>query len=234
MGKDAGSQESEQNSAIHSPLERPYPIHTPLDPAAPGQGQAGGHRAEVLTDQAGERPSEVVGEGWKTFAYGQFLDTLTEGGIWAFRLTANPVHHIRRAQDPTMPGTFTSCVAMPRSPTSCMTCACPAVSRSSGTLGPAATDAPDAPGDEDRQKSPGALAFPTWFGSERAVRGRPVVECAGRVAPSRAPSASLRDELLTLDRPPRPWCRRAIGRPLRRGVRRQVARLGVGNRGEQV
>ncbi|MFQ6197744.1 type I-E CRISPR-associated protein Cas6/Cse3/CasE [Streptomyces sp. NPDC000405] len=51
-----------------------------------------------LAEQAGW-PS-LGQEGWKTFAYGEFLDTLTEGGIWAFRLTANPVHHIRRAQDP--------------------------------------------------------------------------------------------------------------------------------------
>ncbi len=34
--------------------------------------------------------------GWTTFAYGEFLDGLTTGETWAFRLTANPVHHIRK------------------------------------------------------------------------------------------------------------------------------------------
>ncbi|MBC2876984.1 MULTISPECIES: type I-E CRISPR-associated protein Cas6/Cse3/CasE [Streptomyces] len=38
--------------------------------------------------------------GWSTFAYGKFLDDLSAGDMWGFRLTANPVHHIRRAQDP--------------------------------------------------------------------------------------------------------------------------------------
>ncbi|MEU7022209.1 type I-E CRISPR-associated protein Cas6/Cse3/CasE [Streptomyces sp. NPDC046203] len=51
-----------------------------------------------LAEQAGW-PS-LGQEGWATFAYGEFLDALAEGDIWAFRLTANPVHHIRRAHDP--------------------------------------------------------------------------------------------------------------------------------------
>ncbi|MBH5337622.1 type I-E CRISPR-associated protein Cas6/Cse3/CasE [Streptomyces pactum] len=56
-----------------------------------------------LVEQAGW-PS--LGEqGWSTFAYGEFLDALRQGDIWAFRLTANPVHHIRRDVD--APGTPT-------------------------------------------------------------------------------------------------------------------------------
>ncbi|GGZ96714.1 type I-E CRISPR-associated protein Cas6/Cse3/CasE [Streptomyces subrutilus] len=34
--------------------------------------------------------------GWQTYDYRSFLDGLQPGGRWAFRLTANPVHHIRR------------------------------------------------------------------------------------------------------------------------------------------
>ncbi|MEV0633805.1 type I-E CRISPR-associated protein Cas6/Cse3/CasE [Streptomyces sp. NPDC050619] len=34
--------------------------------------------------------------GWQTRPYTQFLDRLAEGDTWAFRLTANPVHQIRR------------------------------------------------------------------------------------------------------------------------------------------
>ncbi|WP_328869600.1 type I-E CRISPR-associated protein Cas6/Cse3/CasE [Streptomyces sp. NBC_00287] len=38
--------------------------------------------------------------GWTTFAYDEFLNSLKEGDVWAFRLTANPMHHIRRETDP--------------------------------------------------------------------------------------------------------------------------------------
>ncbi|MGP4004858.1 type I-E CRISPR-associated protein Cas6/Cse3/CasE [Streptomyces sp. 8N706] len=34
--------------------------------------------------------------GWQTRPYAPFLDRLSKGTTWAFRLTANPVHHIRR------------------------------------------------------------------------------------------------------------------------------------------
>ncbi|WP_369201567.1 type I-E CRISPR-associated protein Cas6/Cse3/CasE [Streptomyces sp. PU-14G] len=34
--------------------------------------------------------------GWSTFAYEEFLATLKQGDTWGFRLTANPVHHIRK------------------------------------------------------------------------------------------------------------------------------------------
>ncbi|MFC0601007.1 type I-E CRISPR-associated protein Cas6/Cse3/CasE [Streptomyces palmae] len=51
-----------------------------------------------LVEQAGW-PS-LGPEGWTTFAYAEFLDALRQGDTWAFRLTANPVHHIRRESDP--------------------------------------------------------------------------------------------------------------------------------------
>ncbi|MFF9315980.1 type I-E CRISPR-associated protein Cas6/Cse3/CasE [Streptomyces sp. NPDC014748] len=56
-----------------------------------------------LVEQAGW-PS-LGAEGWTTFAYAEFLDALAEGDVWAFRLTANPVHHVRRDSD--APGTPT-------------------------------------------------------------------------------------------------------------------------------
>ncbi|MCX4993529.1 type I-E CRISPR-associated protein Cas6/Cse3/CasE [Streptomyces sp. NBC_00568] len=34
--------------------------------------------------------------GWQSLPYEPFLNQLTVGSSWAFRLTANPVHHIRR------------------------------------------------------------------------------------------------------------------------------------------
>ncbi|MGW3488745.1 type I-E CRISPR-associated protein Cas6/Cse3/CasE [Streptomyces sp. NPDC001054] len=34
--------------------------------------------------------------GWQTRPYGTFLDRITADDVWAFRLTANPVHSIRR------------------------------------------------------------------------------------------------------------------------------------------
>ncbi|WP_030745206.1 type I-E CRISPR-associated protein Cas6/Cse3/CasE [Streptomyces sp. NRRL F-5135] len=51
-----------------------------------------------LTEQAGW-PS-LGAEGWATFAYGEFLEALRQGDVWAFRLTANPVHHIRKEPEP--------------------------------------------------------------------------------------------------------------------------------------
>ncbi|MCE7081877.1 type I-E CRISPR-associated protein Cas6/Cse3/CasE [Streptomyces sp. ST2-7A] len=53
-----------------------------------------------LVEQAGwpETPR------WETREYAPFLDRLTAGDTWAFRLTANPVHHIRRKDgEPTKP-----------------------------------------------------------------------------------------------------------------------------------
>lgn len=34
--------------------------------------------------------------GWQTYDYGSFLDRLAKGSTWSFRLTANPVHSVRR------------------------------------------------------------------------------------------------------------------------------------------
>lgn len=35
---------------------------------------------------------------WETFSYGPLLDRIQAGGQWTFRLTANPVHSIRRKE----------------------------------------------------------------------------------------------------------------------------------------
>ncbi|MFC4561828.1 type I-E CRISPR-associated protein Cas6/Cse3/CasE [Nocardiopsis mangrovi] len=45
-----------------------------------------------VVEQAGwkQRPN------WQTYDYGPFLSRLAKGDTWAFRLTANPVHSIRR------------------------------------------------------------------------------------------------------------------------------------------
>jgi CRISPR system Cascade subunit CasE len=55
-----------------------------------------------LVEQAGW-PAAVAADpttsGWQTRPYGPFLDRLATGDRWAFRLTANPVHHIRRKED---------------------------------------------------------------------------------------------------------------------------------------
>ncbi|MFD1832662.1 type I-E CRISPR-associated protein Cas6/Cse3/CasE [Streptomyces desertarenae] len=51
-----------------------------------------------LVEQAGWPTLEEP--GWTTFAYGEFLDGLAVGDTWGFRLTANPVHHIRKPGDP--------------------------------------------------------------------------------------------------------------------------------------
>ncbi|OIV38222.1 type I-E CRISPR-associated protein Cas6/Cse3/CasE [Mangrovactinospora gilvigrisea] len=49
-----------------------------------------------LVEQAGWPAAAASGtRGWQTYGYAPFLDRLTKGGVWAFRLTANPVHSIR-------------------------------------------------------------------------------------------------------------------------------------------
>ncbi|MEG3626591.1 type I-E CRISPR-associated protein Cas6/Cse3/CasE [Streptomyces poriticola] len=61
------------------------------------------HRPDLthLVEQAGW-PAAAVADpsapGWESRPYGPFLDRLAEGSRWAFRLTANPVHHIRRKE----------------------------------------------------------------------------------------------------------------------------------------
>lgn len=47
-----------------------------------------------LVEQAGW--PVAAPEGWETRPYAPFLSRLTAGTRWNFRLTANPVHHIRR------------------------------------------------------------------------------------------------------------------------------------------
>ncbi|MFJ5547997.1 type I-E CRISPR-associated protein Cas6/Cse3/CasE [Streptomyces sp. NPDC093225] len=47
-----------------------------------------------LVEQAGW-PTTAA---WHTYDYGAFLAGLSAGDTWAFRLTANPVHHIRRKE----------------------------------------------------------------------------------------------------------------------------------------
>ncbi|MFE4366921.1 type I-E CRISPR-associated protein Cas6/Cse3/CasE [Streptomyces sp. NPDC056835] len=51
-----------------------------------------------LVEQAGWPAAAASADtpGWQSRPYAPFLDRLTTGGIWEFRLTANPVHHIRR------------------------------------------------------------------------------------------------------------------------------------------
>lgn len=48
-----------------------------------------------LVEQAGW---PTVTPGWQTYAYAPFLSRLAADDIWAFRLTANPVHSIRRKE----------------------------------------------------------------------------------------------------------------------------------------
>ncbi|MFG2856675.1 type I-E CRISPR-associated protein Cas6/Cse3/CasE [Streptomyces mirabilis] len=52
-----------------------------------------------LVEQAGW-PAVATREepGWQTRPYAPFLEGLTAGGHWGFRLTANPVHTIRRKE----------------------------------------------------------------------------------------------------------------------------------------
>jgi CRISPR system Cascade subunit CasE len=47
-----------------------------------------------LVEQAGWPTTPTA--GWQTFGYGRFLSELAAGDTWGFRLTANPVHSIRR------------------------------------------------------------------------------------------------------------------------------------------
>ncbi|MCT7353120.1 type I-E CRISPR-associated protein Cas6/Cse3/CasE [Streptomyces sp. 15-116A] len=52
-----------------------------------------------LVEQAGWPAAAAPGNpGWQTRAYTPLLDRLTTGDRWAFRLTANPVHTIRRKE----------------------------------------------------------------------------------------------------------------------------------------
>ncbi|MFG2840857.1 type I-E CRISPR-associated protein Cas6/Cse3/CasE [Streptomyces zaomyceticus] len=52
-----------------------------------------------LVEQAGWPTAIVDGPGWQTRSYTPLLDRLVAGEQWEFRLTANPVHHIRRTDN---------------------------------------------------------------------------------------------------------------------------------------
>ncbi|MGY1583834.1 type I-E CRISPR-associated protein Cas6/Cse3/CasE [Streptomyces sp. MN13] len=53
-----------------------------------------------LVEQAGwPAVATPQAPGWETRPYGTFLDRLAAGERWAFRLTANPVHTIRRTDN---------------------------------------------------------------------------------------------------------------------------------------
>ncbi|MER5563860.1 type I-E CRISPR-associated protein Cas6/Cse3/CasE [Streptomyces sp. NPDC002506] len=49
-----------------------------------------------LVEQGGWPAAAASGTpGWQTYDYAAFLTGLSEGSTWSFRLTANPVHHVR-------------------------------------------------------------------------------------------------------------------------------------------
>ncbi|WP_129843111.1 type I-E CRISPR-associated protein Cas6/Cse3/CasE [Streptomyces sp. RFCAC02] len=52
-----------------------------------------------LVEQAGWPHAVTDGEpGWRTHPYTPFLDRITTGSTWGFRITANPVHFVRRKE----------------------------------------------------------------------------------------------------------------------------------------
>ncbi|PRX95412.1 type I-E CRISPR-associated protein Cas6/Cse3/CasE [Allonocardiopsis opalescens] len=100
--------------AMHAAVLASFPDILPSDPRDRGGARVlwrvdRNARAEVflyvvspsrpdlthLAEQAGW-PTQPE---WQTRDYAPFLDRLTKGDIWAFRLTANPVHSIRRHED---------------------------------------------------------------------------------------------------------------------------------------
>lgn len=113
--------------SLHAGVMSSFPGLLPTDPGLPGD-PAGrdtdaprvlwrldhNARAEVflyivspdrpdlthLVEQAGWPAAALDPEtpGWHTRPYTPFLDRLTKGDTWAFRLTANPVHSIRRKE----------------------------------------------------------------------------------------------------------------------------------------
>ncbi|MGW1711524.1 type I-E CRISPR-associated protein Cas6/Cse3/CasE [Streptomyces sp. NPDC002206] len=105
---------------LHAAVMASFPGLLPTDTAAPEGPRVlwrldQNARAEVLlyivsparpdlthlVEQAGWPAAATDPEtpGWQTRPYAPFLDRLTAGESWAFRLTANPVHHIRRKAD---------------------------------------------------------------------------------------------------------------------------------------
>lgn len=52
-----------------------------------------------LVEQAGWPSAAAAGRpGWHTYQYAPFLERLGDASTWSFRLTANPVHQIRRKE----------------------------------------------------------------------------------------------------------------------------------------
>ncbi|WP_331758916.1 type I-E CRISPR-associated protein Cas6/Cse3/CasE (plasmid) [Streptomyces sp. NBC_01544] len=105
---------------LHAAVMASFPGLLPTDTAAPEGPRVlwrldQNARAEVLlyivsparpdlthlVEQAGWPAAATDPEtpGWQTKPYAPFLDRLAAGESWAFRLTANPVHHIRRKAD---------------------------------------------------------------------------------------------------------------------------------------
>uniref|UniRef100_UPI003F495150 type I-E CRISPR-associated protein Cas6/Cse3/CasE n=1 Tax=Streptomyces chartreusis TaxID=1969 RepID=UPI003F495150 len=105
--------------SMHAAVLAAFPDLMPTDPNTP-KGQRVlwrlDHRARAevmlyivsptrpdlthLVEQTGW-PAAATPEspGWQTRPYSPFLDRLTTGDRWAFKLTANPVHTIRRTPD---------------------------------------------------------------------------------------------------------------------------------------
>ncbi|MEU1278552.1 type I-E CRISPR-associated protein Cas6/Cse3/CasE [Streptomyces sp. NPDC005805] len=107
--------------ALHAAVMAAFPDLLPSEPTAPDgprvlwrldhQGRAevllyivGPGRPDLthLVEQAGwpaAAAADPARPGWQTRPYAPFLDRLAAGDRWAFRLTANPVHTIRRTPD---------------------------------------------------------------------------------------------------------------------------------------
>lgn len=106
---------------LHAAVMASFPALLPTDVAASSEGPRvlwrldQNARAEVLlyvvspdrpdlthlVEQAGwpAAAADPKTPGWQTRPYTPLLDGLAEGQRWAFRLTANPVHDIRRKPD---------------------------------------------------------------------------------------------------------------------------------------
>ncbi|MFD9208716.1 type I-E CRISPR-associated protein Cas6/Cse3/CasE [Streptomyces sioyaensis] len=102
------------HQCLHAAVMSSFPAALPSDKNAPRVLWRLDHhaRAEVflyvvsptrpdmthLVEQAGwpSAASNPETPGWQTRPYTPFLERLTEGSCWSFRLTANPIHHIRR------------------------------------------------------------------------------------------------------------------------------------------
>ncbi|AXK35598.1 type I-E CRISPR-associated protein Cas6/Cse3/CasE [Streptomyces armeniacus] len=97
---------------LHGAVNMAFPAAPPRDDQAPRvlwrvDHHSGSGRADLfivspvrpdlthLSEKAGWPTLEEP--GWTTFAYDEFLETLTTGDAWSFRLAANPIHHVRKS-----------------------------------------------------------------------------------------------------------------------------------------